>query len=306
MSASGSYSVKEGYNSLSRASSSSSSWPTNLFWHLAFLPKAGSFAWLAIQDKVITGMRLDRLGITAVFPCVIYGYCMETMDHIFLLCPFAWECWHWLFGMLGWTSALSSNLLSYFMAWPLLYSSSSYSSLWIVAPSIVVWSIWLERNSRNFKHKSASLEEVLDKIQSSISEVVFSYIHKNLDHMRSFSHWDNWVTWKWSSLHPMPSHGALTAGLSSLVKRRMTKWSPPPQFAFKLNFDGASKGNPGKSGIGVVIFYHTSKIIKAVGKYIGLISNNVAKFQVLSFGLELAISLNIKDIVIEGDSMLVF
>lgn len=76
--------------------------------------------------------------------------------------------------------------------------------------------------------------------------------------------------------------------------------------SFKLQFDGASKGNPGRFGIGVVIFHHSSKIIKAMGKYISEGTNNVAEFQALSFGLDLAISLNIKDIVIEGDSMVVF
>ncbi|XP_059067624.1 uncharacterized protein LOC131858407 [Cryptomeria japonica] len=143
-------------------------------------------------------------------------------------------------------------------------------------------------------------------ILSPISEVVLCYIYKNLEHLRSFSHWDNWVTWKWSSLRVIPSHGALTAGLSSLVKRRMAKWMPPPQFSFKLDFDGAAKGNLGKLGIGVVIFDHNYKTVKAVGKYIGVGSNNIAEFQALSFGLYLSISLDIEDIVIEGDSMLVF
>lgn len=104
----------------------------------------------------------------------------------------------------------------------------------------------------------------------------------------------------------MPSHGVISDGFSSLLKHKMAKWSPPPFPSFKLQFDGASKGNPGRSGIGVIIFYHSSKIIKAVGKYIGYGTNNVAEFQALSFGLDLALSLNIKDIVIEGDSMLVF
>ncbi|XP_057844429.2 uncharacterized protein LOC131053798 [Cryptomeria japonica] len=104
----------------------------------------------------------------------------------------------------------------------------------------------------------------------------------------------------------MPSHGAISDGLSSLFKRKMAKWSPPPFPSFKLQFDGASKGNPGRSSVGVIIFYHSSKIIKAVGKYIGQGTNIVAKFQALSFGIDLALSLNIKDIVIEGDSMLVF
>ncbi|XP_057830807.1 uncharacterized protein LOC131041674 [Cryptomeria japonica] len=86
----------------------------------------------------------------------------------------------------------------------------------------------------------------------------------------------------------------------------MAKWSPPPFPSFKLRFDGVSKGNPGRSGVGVIIFDHSLKIIKAVGKYIGHGSNNVVEFQALSFGLDLARSLNIKGIVIEGDSMLVF
>ncbi|XP_059076523.1 uncharacterized protein LOC131875845 [Cryptomeria japonica] len=80
----------------------------------------------------------------------------------------------------------------------------------------------------------------------------------------------------------------------------MAKWSPPPFPSFKLQFDGDSKGNPGRFEIGVIIFYHSSKIIKAHG------TNNVAEFKALSFGLDLALSLNMKDIVIEGDSMLVF
>lgn len=41
-------------------------------------------------------------------------------------------------------------------------------------------------------------------------------------------------------------------------------------------------------------------------KFIGVGSNNSAEFHGLSFGLDLAISLGIKDIIIEGDSMLVF
>ncbi|XP_057862997.2 uncharacterized protein LOC131071253 [Cryptomeria japonica] len=89
-------------------------------------------------------------------------------------------------------------------------------------------------------------------------------------------------------------------------REKMAKWSPPPFPSFKIQFDGASKGNPRRSGVGVVIFDHSSKIIKVMGKHIGQGTNNVAEFQALSFGLDLSLSLNIKDIVIEGDSMVVF
>ncbi|XP_059069492.1 uncharacterized protein LOC131859581 [Cryptomeria japonica] len=85
----------------------------------------------------------------------------------------------------------------------------------------------------------------------------------------------------------------------------MAKWRPPPFPSFRLQFDKTSNGNSGRSGVGVITFYHSSKIIKAVGKYIGQGTNNMGELHALSFGLDLALSLNIKDIVIERDSMLV-
>ncbi|XP_059075385.1 uncharacterized protein LOC131875317 [Cryptomeria japonica] len=171
-------------------------------------------------------MRLDRLGITAVFPCVFCGFFMESLDHVFLHCRFASDWWYWLFG----------------------------------------------------------------RIQYFIFEVVISYIYKNLDPLCSFFHWDNWVTWNWEALRVIPSHGAVSLDLSSVVKRRLAKWSPPLQLSFKLNFDGAAKGNSGKSRIGAVLFDHNSKLVKVACKYIGFGSNNSAEFHALSFGLDLAIS----------------
>ena len=56
--------------------------------------------------------------------------------------------------------------------------------------------------------------------------------------------------------------------------------------AFKLNdnlpkyilrFDGASKGNPGKSGTGAVIYYN-NKEIWSNSKYIGIQTNNYAEY----------------------------
>lgn len=64
------YSVKDGYNSL-MSTKDLSSWPYKLFWHLACLPKAGAFAWLVVQDRVLTRMRLDRMGLFVVFYCVL-------------------------------------------------------------------------------------------------------------------------------------------------------------------------------------------------------------------------------------------
>ncbi|XP_059068564.1 uncharacterized protein LOC131859059 [Cryptomeria japonica] len=79
----GKYSVKDGYNSLMTVKDLSS-WPYKLFWHPACLPKAGAFTWLAMQDRVLTGMRLDRMGLSVVFPCVLCNQKLESSSHLFL------------------------------------------------------------------------------------------------------------------------------------------------------------------------------------------------------------------------------
>lgn len=108
---SGGYTVKDGYKFLS-TSYRGELWPFRIFWHIACLPKACAFAWLSVQDRVLTGMRLDRLGITIVFPCVLCGCSLESIDHLFFCCPFASKCWYCLFGKLNWSVALCGDIHS--------------------------------------------------------------------------------------------------------------------------------------------------------------------------------------------------
>jgi ribonuclease HI len=71
-----------------------------------------------------------------------------------------------------------------------------------------------------------------------------------------------------------------------------------------LYTDGGSRGNPGPSGIGVVILDSNKKKIKEVFKYIGEATNNVAEYTALVSGLEEALALKATDVVIYMDSEL--
>jgi ribonuclease HI len=76
-------------------------------------------------------------------------------------------------------------------------------------------------------------------------------------------------------------------------------------FDYKLFFDGASKGNPGLAGAGAVI-YHYEKEIWHGHKFIGnKATNNEAEYSGLIIGLNKAIELNIKSLLVNGDSLLV-
>jgi len=71
----------------------------------------------------------------------------------------------------------------------------------------------------------------------------------------------------------------------------------------EIYIDGASKGNPGQSGIGVVI-YRDGQLIKNISSYIGLATNNVAEYTALIYALEEALLLKASSLKINTDSQL--
>jgi len=78
-----------------------------------------------------------------------------------------------------------------------------------------------------------------------------------------------------------------------------------PEYDYKMNFDGCSKGNPGLSGGGAVI-YHFNKEIWSESFFVGEnFTNNRAEYAGLILGLQQAKALNIKHLKVEGDSLLV-
>lgn len=68
--------------------------------------------------------------------------------------------------------------------------------------------------------------------------------------------------------------------------------------------DGASKGNPGAAGIGVVLSDSEARILAEISEYIGETTNNVAEYKALIRGLEKAAELGATEVEISTDSEL--
>jgi len=71
-----------------------------------------------------------------------------------------------------------------------------------------------------------------------------------------------------------------------------------------IAIDGASKGNPGPAGIGIVICDESGTVLKSVGENIGLATNNVAEYTALLRGLELALDMSFCHVIVNTDSEL--
>ncbi|GLJ41805.1 hypothetical protein SUGI_0865260 [Cryptomeria japonica] len=71
-----------------------------------------------------------------------------------------------------------------------------------------------------------------------------------------------------------------------------------------MNFDGASKGNPGLSGYGAVVRDEEGNLLGAVCGQVGFVSNNIAEITALE-GLKWATDNGIMKVVVEGDSKVI-
>ena len=69
--------------------------------------------------------------------------------------------------------------------------------------------------------------------------------------------------------------------------------------------DGGSRGNPGPSGIGVVIQDDKGKTVNELNKYIGIATNNIAEYNAVIYGLQEALIQRADKVELRLDSELV-
>ena len=74
--------------------------------------------------------------------------------------------------------------------------------------------------------------------------------------------------------------------------------------SWRLYCDGASRGNPGPSGAGAIIYDPRGQVQTQVSLYLGETTNNVAEYQALILGLNEAARLGVRRLQIFADSQL--
>lgn len=68
--------------------------------------------------------------------------------------------------------------------------------------------------------------------------------------------------------------------------------------------DGASRGNPGEAGIGVVIYNDQEEVVQEISEYLGQATNNVAEYTALIRGLEEGLKIGGDQVEVYADSEL--
>ncbi len=88
---------------------------------------------------------------------------------------------------------------------------------------------------------------------------------------------------------PAPDHSPLRETANSVI----------------INVDGASRGNPGPSGIGYCIHDNTGNIVERNGEFIGFATSRVAEYYAMKRGVERALELGYKSVRFISDNLMV-
>lgn len=77
------------------------------------------------------------------------------------------------------------------------------------------------------------------------------------------------------------------------------------QDSLRIYVDAATRGNPGKAGVGLIVLDSEDKVIKKMTEYIGQTTNNVAEYTGLIYALQEALIMRAKKVTVFTDSELV-
>ena len=198
------------------------------------------------------------------------------------------------------SSPLPNSLWDLFQSWLVLFSRSLFASIWKCIPATVVWAIWWERNKIIFCNEISNLESVLDGIENAISERVNANIFNCMNNIL-VSAWDYLLLKLWKQIK-LPPGFSENWNSNHQSDRLHVKWSPPSRNFLKLNFDGCSRGNPGKSGLGACIRNWQGEVVAIQADVLLVGTSNLVEAQALLAGLILEKRSNVFTIHIEGDS----
>ena len=165
--------------------------------------------------------------------------------------------------------------------------------------------MWLERNNRIFRETTRSPPQVALKVKALLGDLAAS--NSNISNEEIADKED----YKWFHI--------LDPSLLSRIKNSTKQHTPWEIRIGELEFikwrsslekhvlhvDGASKGNPGNSKSGGVIFDSSGKIVLKFACGLGHNTNNIAEILAIWQGLCQARRLSIKHVIVIGDSSII-
>ncbi|GAV67837.1 zf-RVT domain-containing protein, partial [Cephalotus follicularis] len=162
-----SFSTKLAWQSI-RTRSAEVGWH-RLVWHPAMIPKHAFCLWLAMRRAHRTRDNLLAWRVINSVSCVFNCGEVESLDHLFFLCPFSQNIWGAVLSMCNILRPISH--WSDEVQWMLDHARGHKFPTRVrkLAFAASVYHIWLERNRRCFKNEFMPAKEVINRIKHDVA-----------------------------------------------------------------------------------------------------------------------------------------
>eukprot|EP00253_Pinus_taeda_P031603 PITA_31603 len=264
----GSFTVKEAYYLIGVQERMEINPEWKIIWEGKWWPKIALFAWLVGKDRILTWDNIQKRGLLGPSKCSLCNKENETQNHILNNCWYAVKIWN------------------------------ETRKLYV---GFMIWFLWKERNQRIFLDKHIEPDEMWKGVLRAVKETILA---------------EDWNEEEWKKNQ---EEGQILVNLNMKYEmvyprkemRQNKQAQSPEQFNYpkenfiKLNFDGASKGNPGNAAFGGIFRDSEQNIRWIYAEWGGEMTNNEAELWAVHQGLRIAARNNYRNLEIEGDSQVV-
>lgn len=129
-------------------------------WRTLAPTKIKCFTWLVARRACLTHEVLRRKGKIIVSWCSLCENVAETNQHLFLHCNFTTQIWAIFLSLTKTNWTMPENTADLLSCWIRRGGSKSQKAWWRIIPHCIWWTVWKERNSRNFEDRSNSIQKV--------------------------------------------------------------------------------------------------------------------------------------------------
>ncbi|XP_071918762.1 uncharacterized protein [Coffea arabica] len=254
-------------------------------WYPLLPVKISFFMMRVLRNRLLVASALGRLNVHGPSKCFC---CLdpnsESLEHIFSegdLAQFLWAFFGNAVGVVYRGTGVRSRLVGW---WSLPTRHSRMKMIHTVFPSIICWHIWL---AYLVGTESLRRRTICDRI---MADAVGLVCEKAEGESEGYSSWHAFYA-SLSGWRPRYSH-------------RMVCWEPSGQAICKLNTDGCSLGNLGKSGGGGVLRDASGELVFGFSIPLGEVTSLQAEAKSLIYGVQQCVLRGFSSVQVEVDSLL--
>ena len=136
---------------------SQDSFPWKGVWKAKVPPRVAFFVWTSALGKILTTDNLRKRRVMIQDWCCMCRMSGESVNHLLLHCPIAWELWSVILILFGVTWVMPRGVGDLLSCWHGPRNKSEAGKIWKMTPHCLLWCIWQERNDRTFNGVEKSI-----------------------------------------------------------------------------------------------------------------------------------------------------